>query len=1144
MQFDLDPNLPLAAGEGRPSAPFHPFEDPPTGSGGSRDSDPTSPGFPMGAQVSGVFGNPPLFETGHIVAGRYRVLRFLSRGGMGEVYEALDLDLAERIALKSIGSEHINSDDALQRFKRELSLARKVTHPNVCRTYDFFHHEQPDGTQVACLSMELLQGESLSARIRHSGPLDPALALSLAQQMASALEAAHAVDVIHRDLKPSNVMLVKSSSGEGSLRAVITDFGLAFSQESQGLAQHPSGSALLGNFQGTPAYMSPEQVEGTLITAKSDIYSLGLVIFEMLTGAMPFKGSNPIGTAVLRLKEPAPSPRAFVAGLEPFWDVFLARCLARNPDDRFASARKLREALDPDPLFVMPRPRRKGRLLLAAAATLMVGGGMVAWRSSPGNTTLTPMFQGVFGRPSIAVLGFQNIGSDPKSAWRGTALAEMLGTELSLDEKLRLISGPEVARMRVELGLSDKPELGKGILRQVRRNLGTDMLVTGSFVEIGPEANKGGQGAFRVDLKLLDLRSGEVLTTIREEGTDREILGVVHRAGAQLRNRLALGAGAPEAMSTMVSSYPQNSEAMRHYGDAIECLRKFDAMGAKVHLEQAVQVQPQFSLAHAVLSEAWTQLGYDAKAKAEAKLALEQAGGLSREEHLRVEAHAAVAEHLWDKAIASYQVLFGFFPDRLDYGLGLAQAQSMAGKYPDAQSTLDQMAKGSGPAAGDPRIPLAASHLAMLMGQTKRQKEFVTKAMELCRAKGANLILANALMKDGSVRHQDGDLAGALKSFDQAREIWAKAGDSKDVAAALRARSMAEAEAGHFESAKGSVEEATRLSTRLGNPREAAELQVVLAMIQTDQGSPADGTTSIRKAIPMMEQVRSPLRTAWLRLNEAFCLFDQGKVKEASLALDPLLNLARSSHAAGLEAETLRLKGMVDYTDGQLDASQRSLEASLHLHSLAQEMSVRGITLRWMGKVQQARGDLAGARVRLVEAFDLIERSGRRVWAADCALDLASLELEQGRLPEARNWREKANMIFHGLNLAEGESRTAMLEVAILLSEGRRMDAARVMPGAYPGGFMERRVEADLLQAKISPALGTSQTCLKSAAKRAAEAGSVPLRLETRLVQAQLGIGGKGVDAKALRKLELDARALGFEGVARRARRSLERQPS
>ncbi len=1125
-------------GDGEPGEPVvavHPFEDPPTGafsanSAGS-DSDATSPGLPhQQGTVSGIFSNPPLFSAGQIVAERYEIIGFLARGGMGEVYEALDQDLGERIALKSIGSEHINSDDALQRFKRELSLARKVTHPNVCRTYDLFHHVEADGRRVACLSMELLSGETLSRRLRTQGRMDPELVLSAAQQMTAALEAAHAVGVIHRDLKPSNVMLVKSSSGEGSLRVVITDFGLAFSQETLDRA-HQTG---MGTFQGTPAYMSPEQVEGGPITPRSDIYELGLVVFEMLTGEAAFKGSNPVSTATKRLKEVAPSPRSLVPDLKPFWDQVLARCLARKPEDRFASATELLAALDPDPPLTLPMPRHKGRTLLVATVTALVlgGGGLVAWRSTHG---VAPWARSLALRPSIAVLGFRNLGADAKTKWRDTALSEMLGTELSLDEKLRLISGSDVARMRADLGLSDSPDLSGESLSRIRKNLGSDLLVAGSFVDTGA-------GAFRVDLKLLDAKSGQVIATVREEGSDRDILGVVHRAGQKLRGSLGLSGDSTEAIGMMVASYPQNFDAMRNYGEALDRLRKFDALAAKDFLEKAVAAQPRFPLAHAALSEAWTQLGYDAKAKDEAKLATDQAKGLSREDRLRVEARSAVAEHQWDQAIAAYQALYGFFPDQLDYGLGLAQAQRMAGKYPDALATLDRL--GAGPASADPRLPLEGSYLAMYMGQTGRQKDLVAKAIALAQAKHSKLLLAEILMKDGSVRRQAGDFSGAFKSYDQAKALWTQGGNMRGVVATLRVKALAEAEAGSFEAARRDVAEATNLCVQIGNPREEAELQVVLAMIQTNEGSPAEGAQTIQKALSLMDEVHSPLGSAWLRINEAYNLYDQGRVREAGQVLDPVLTLAKSSHAIGLEAGVLLLKGMVAYAEGRLDEAQHSLDGSANLLNTNSEESTKGLALRWIGRVQWARGDRNGACSRLTGAYKILDASGSRVWTADCALDLANLALEQGQFPEAKVWREKADSIYQGLNLKEGQSRAAMLGAAILLAEGRRDEALRAMPGAYPGGFMERQVEAGLLEARLSPSLGASQSALKLAAKRALESGSVPLQLETRLVQAQLGADGKGANTKALLKLEQDARALGFENVARRARRALERQAS
>ncbi|HEX9105220.1 MAG TPA: serine/threonine-protein kinase, partial [Polyangia bacterium] len=228
------------------------------------------------------------------IAGRYRIVRFLARGGMGEVYEAEDLELGVRIALKTLrtlaGSDGSSESRAIDRFKREVQLARKVTHANVCRIFDLGVDAAGDARTVF-LTMELVDGESLADRLER-GRLAPAEALPLLQQMADALAAAHAAGIIHRDFKSSNVMIV-----DGGKRAVVTDFGLARPRE-----RHDDGSLSQENaLIGSPKYMAPEQVEGLALTPAADIYALGVVAFEMATGRLPFVGETPLATALKRL---------------------------------------------------------------------------------------------------------------------------------------------------------------------------------------------------------------------------------------------------------------------------------------------------------------------------------------------------------------------------------------------------------------------------------------------------------------------------------------------------------------------------------------------------------------------------------------------------------------------------------------------------------------------------------------------------------------------------------------------------------------------------------------------------------------------------------------------------------------------------
>ncbi len=249
---------------------------------------------------------PSLFSPGARIAGRWEVTRFIAAGGMGEVYEVVDRELGARMALKTMRPELAAEARALDRFKREIHLARKVTHPNVCRIFDFGVHTTDNGAQVPFLTMELLDGPTLSEHLSRVGRLTPATALPLVDQLTAALQAAHQAGVVHRDFKPQNIVLVDTRTT--GLKAVVTDFGVARAFDGDDLAATRTGARGL---IGSPAYMAPEQVEGRPAGPAADLYGLGVVLFEMVTGSLPFEGESPLMTALMRLERPPPSaPRS------------------------------------------------------------------------------------------------------------------------------------------------------------------------------------------------------------------------------------------------------------------------------------------------------------------------------------------------------------------------------------------------------------------------------------------------------------------------------------------------------------------------------------------------------------------------------------------------------------------------------------------------------------------------------------------------------------------------------------------------------------------------------------------------------------------------------------------------------------------
>src|SRR5580693_451948 len=295
------------------------------------DPSPQPPGLPCALDL--------VFPAGALVAGRFRILRLLGRGGTAQVFEAADAELGQNVAIKVLRPERAADPRARQQLRREVLLARRVTHPNVCRIFDVFPHlAGPDAPAMLVLVMELLRGETLARRLARGGPLGAAGALPLIRQLTDALDAAHRSQVVHGDFKSGNVILEPAASG---MRAVVTDFGLA---------RHP---ALAGGWTGgTTGYMAPEQPAAEA-TPASDLYALGVVIHEMVTGRRPPAAGSPA----------APE-------LPPSWAAVLARCLARSPRDRPESAGEVARALAAG----LGRGRgtpAAGRGRLAAGAALM-----------------------------------------------------------------------------------------------------------------------------------------------------------------------------------------------------------------------------------------------------------------------------------------------------------------------------------------------------------------------------------------------------------------------------------------------------------------------------------------------------------------------------------------------------------------------------------------------------------------------------------------------------------------------------------------------------------------------------------------------------------------------------------------------------
>jgi serine/threonine protein kinase len=302
----------------------------------------------------------PSLTPGQVLSGRFEILRFVGAGGMGEVYEAMDRDLGEHVAVKVLRPSRLAMDELIARLRRELKLARRISHVNVCRVFDFARHEMPDGSELNYYVMEYLDGVTLSQRLGRDGAVPLETAIEIARQMSEGLAAAHHVGIVHRDFKPANVMLVETGS---ALRAIVTDFGLATVVDR---AQLSTSLGSTGLVLGTPGYVAPEQLYAGAVTPATDIYAYGIVLHELITGM---------------------HPRATEAGTAPIpqeWKQVIDKCMQLDPVARFISVGEAYQSL--------LRPGRKPRFtsrraFIAGAGASIAGVSLIAavYRYSQGN---------------------------------------------------------------------------------------------------------------------------------------------------------------------------------------------------------------------------------------------------------------------------------------------------------------------------------------------------------------------------------------------------------------------------------------------------------------------------------------------------------------------------------------------------------------------------------------------------------------------------------------------------------------------------------------------------------------------------------------------------------------------------------------
>jgi eukaryotic-like serine/threonine-protein kinase len=1082
------------------------------------------------------------FLPGDLVAERFRIMRFVARGGMGEVYEAEDIELHERVALKSIRGELLDDGRALDRFKREVHLARKVTHPNVCRIFDLFR--QPASAAggdsrgpVAFVAMELLEGETLAEFLGRQPRLNVDEARPIALQIADGLGAAHSAGVLHRDFKPGNVLLVPSAKG---VRAVITDFGLALRSNAEvSLGASVTGA---GEVLGTPAYMSPEQVEGKDLTPASDVYALGLVLYQMVTGTHAFEGTTPLSMAVRRIKENPAPPRTLVPDMDLRWESVILKCLEREPKARFQSADKVAEALRTE-TKLHGTWHFEPRVVLGLFALILViaGAAFLIPRIRHRIPDATATRPSITVRPSIAVLPFRNLSARTETEWVSTALPEMLTAELAAGGKLRTFPGENIARASADLGLTGMQTLARDTLAHLRKYLGNDYVVLGSYLD------QGSASEVRINLWLQDTKTGEIAATVSEKGSESDLDDLATRAGEELRQKLGIGEVTSTEAALVRASLPSNPEAVRLYSEGLAKLRVVDALAARDLLERAVAADPNYALGHSALADAWAALGYDQRAREESRKARDLSSGLSHEERLWIEGRDWELNRKWDKAVEIYRTLCDFFPDNIEYGLHLAASQKQARTVDEALATLAALQKLPAPDRDDPRIPLQQADVYDIKGAYKEQQSAAEAAASRARELGATLVLARALDQEARAFEKQGKLDDALRSAQEAARISDAGGERAEVAKALTISGIVRFDQGNFEEAANVYNRALVIQREIGDMRASATTLNDLANAMGEQGDLSGSIKMLNEALLMFRAVGDKHSAAAVLGSIAARTLQQGDLREGKKMLEAGLAASRELGDQERASTAIYNLGEVLRWQGDLKGARKMYEQAEDLSKQIGDQSGVAYALYSLGDVSTAEGDLAAARDKYNASMAMRSQMGEKGNVAETQMALAFLLIEESRGGEAEKSLSEAREEFRKEGLGDDEILADILLARILLSQGKVSEAENETTAAHDllgkSQDFSVRLRASIMEAKVEAATGKKDAAvriLEETITSAKKSGYVGFQLEAQLAlgQVQTASSKPAAGLSLLADVRKQAQVRGFRLIANTAARA------
>ncbi len=631
----------------------------------------------------------------------YKILAKLGTGGMGEVYAAEDTKLGREVAIKILPEDLAADPERRERFEREARTIAALNHPNIVTIYSV---EEADGLHF--ITMELVDGKPLGERIPDTGlTLDEFFKLSV--PMVEALDAAHKKNITHRDIKPSNVMVTE----EG--RVKVLDFGLAKLTAKESPLDPAEAATMIapsdlteqGQILGTINYMSPEQAEGKVIDHRSDIFSLGVVLYEMATGEAPFKGDTKISVITSIMRDTPPSVSDVNQELPQHLGRVVNRSLAKEPDRRYQSTTDLRNELEDlkeeiatselrqSAMDLKPAPKSSGSGLkyaaIAAGAVVIVAAGfaLIPRGSAPPEAPTVTAITVADVKPSLAVLYFENLSGDENLDWLRTGLTDMLVTDLAQSPAIRVLGTDRLHQILEDIGAADDEMTSSDVVEAVASEGDVENVLLGSFARAGNQ--------IRISARLQSAASGDILAseTVAGEG-EEAIFGLVDDLTKRIKSQFEM---ADEMMAADVDAditdvTTDSVAAYRAYAEGIRFHEQLRTEEAIPLLERAVEIDPDFAMALAKLATAYSNAGDAEKSREYSERAMQHLDRVTDRERYYIEGrHYSLEQETIEESIAAYEKGVELYPDHTSARNNLAQQLMNLERFDEAIDHLEQL---------------------------------------------------------------------------------------------------------------------------------------------------------------------------------------------------------------------------------------------------------------------------------------------------------------------------------------------------------------------------------------------------------------------------------------------------------------------